>query len=305
MKPTIFCIYNASDLWNEAHTLSEQPISVSLTHDEAFNFEDTSSFKVLWQVEPPEILNIVDKIIENHKFYDLILTWNEKILNSCPNSRLFVISMCAWLPWNIEGHNPSHFRTPDVPYPECDPSKKQYKASFTTSSKTQSPGHRFRLQVYDALPSSVGSLEIDKHKSPPWVEDKRDTLWDYQFTIAVMNSCHRNYIDEKVCDALISKTIPLVWGCPNLSDFFNMDGIIMFDTIPELMEKLSSLTPDYYAKHFDAVMDNYNRALVYTPIWTRMDKEISDGIMRRGTSLPPRASTIQTPRRTLRWTRRK
>src|SRR5271157_14849 len=277
IKPLIFSPYNFPQV------LAEQPISVSLTVDDGFNFADTSDFKVLLQVEPPEVKDLADKIIENHKFYDLILAWNTKILNTCPNARLFFFACCSWLPWNSEGNNPNHARPQNgVPYTECDPSRKQFKASYLTSWKDWTPGHRLRQQIFDVLPESVGELSIAKHKSPPWIADKRDMLYDYQFTISPLNASHDNWGDDKLSDPLISKTIPLIWGCPNLSTYFNMDGIIHFQTIPEMMERLAALTPDYYAKHFDAVMDNFRRALAYTPIWTRVDKEITEAIIRKG-----------------------
>jgi hypothetical protein len=277
MKPLIFNRYDFPQV------LAEQPISVSLTVDDVLHTEDTSALKVFLQIEPPEVFDITDKLIENHKFYDLILSWNTKILRECPNAKLFPFFCCSWLPWNSEGHNPNHARPQNgVPYTECDISKKQFKASYLTSWKAWTPGHILRQQIYEELPNIVGSLPIIKHKSPPWLPDKRNMLYDYQFVISPLNASHDNWFDDKLGDPLISKTIPLIWGCPNLGNFFNMDGIIKFDTIPEMLERLSELTPDYYEKHLDAVMDNYHRAMVYSPVWSRVDKEITEGIARKG-----------------------
>lgn len=276
-KPIVFSPYSFPQV------LAEQPISVSLTVDDGFNFNDTSDFKVFLQVEPPEVKDVTDTLIQHHQFYDLILAWNTKVLNACPNSRLFFFACCSWMPWNSEGHNPNHAKPQSsVPYVECDPSQKQFKVSYLTSWKDWTPGHILRQQIFDVLPSSIGVLPIVKHKSPPWLPDKRDLLYSYQFTVSPLNASHENWGDDKISDPLVAKTIPLIWGCPNLGKFFNMEGIIHFQTIPEMMARLSELTPDYYAKHFDAVMDNYQRALTYTPVWSRVDKEITEGILRKG-----------------------
>lgn len=299
-KPLVFSVYGFSQV------LAEQPISVSLTVDDAFNLDDTSDFKVFLQIEPPEVKDVTDTLIQHHQFYDLILSWNTKILRACPNSRLFFFACCSWLPWNSEGSNPNHARPLNgVPHIDCDGSKKQFKASFLTSWKDWTPGHKIRQQIYNTLPSNIGGLSIVKHKSPPWIADKREFLNDYQFTVSPLNASHDNWADDKLSDPLISKTLPLIWGCPNLGDFFNMDGIIHFQTVPEMMEKLSSLTPDYYSKHYDAVVDNYNRALKYTRVWERVDREIAEGIARRPSKVviaPPLA--VPAPR-SLRWSPRR
>ena len=277
IKPKVFSAYDFPQV------LKEQSVSVSLTVDDAFNLADTSAFRVMMQIEPPEVKDVTDTIIKNQNFYDLILSWNTKILNACPNAVLFPLACCSWLPWNDEGHNPNHARPQNgVPYTECDPSRKQFKASYLTSWKDWTPGHKIRQQIFEMLPSTVGSLNITKHKSPPWVEDKRDFLYDYQFTISPLNASHDNWFDDKMMDPLIAKTIPLIWGCPNLSTFFNMDGIIHFQTLPEMMDKLGALTPDYYEKHFDAVMDNFHRAMKWSLVWNRVDKEITESIARKG-----------------------
>lgn len=65
------------------------PPGVSITFDDGFDLTDTSEYKVFVQCEPPDYLDIIDKLIANHKFYDLILAWHEKVLQTCPNAVLF------------------------------------------------------------------------------------------------------------------------------------------------------------------------------------------------------------------------
>lgn len=277
IKPVAFGSTSTGNLDGFAALLKEQPESVSVTVDDGFNFGDKSSFRVLHQIEPPEVLNCVDKIIANHKFYDLILAWNTRILDACPNARLFPQGVCTWMEY---GYKP--WMDMNVPKQmECDETKKEFKVSFLTSAKTFAPGHAFRHQIYNRLPGGIGKMKINKFMSPPWIPDKRQILDDYQFTITPQNAYHVNWFDDKIIDSLVAKTIPLYWGCPNISDYFNMDGIIHFNNYEELLSKLSSLTPTYYAEHYDAVKDNFQRAMSYVHVWSRMDKEISDGIARR------------------------
>ena len=277
IQPIAFGSSSTGDLSGFAKMLAPQSESVSVTVDDGFHFDDTSSFRVLHQIEPPEVLNVVDRIIEHHKFYDLILAWHEDILRLCPNARLFNQGVCTWMeycyhPWS------------DMSVPkqmECDETKKKFKVSFLTSSKAWTSGHIFRQEIYNRLPDVVGQVPISKFKSPPWIPDKRAILDEYQFTITPQNASLNNWFDDKIIDSLVAKTIPLFWGCPNIEKYFNMDGIIHFKAYEELLAGLSKLTPEYYQQHYAAVQDNFERAMKYVHIWSRMDKEIADGIERR------------------------
>lgn len=276
-QPIAFGSSSTGDLSGFAKLLSPQRETVSVTVDDGFNFNDTSSFRILHQIEPPEVLDCVDRIIAHHEFYDLILCWNTKILERCPNARLFPQSVCTWMEY---GYKP--WCDMNVPKQmECDASKKKFMASYLTSSKAWTPGHILRQKIYDQLPDQLGELKINKFKSPPWIPDKRMILDEYQFTITPENACHTNWFDDKIVDSLMAKTIPVFWGCPNIGDFFNLDGIIHFQTVEEMMCKLTMLTPGYYERHYLAVQDNFERALKGVHIWSRMDKEISAGIERR------------------------
>ena len=274
-KMTTFGSSSTGDISGFAAWMKEFEETVSFTVDDGFNFKDTSSFKVLHAIEPPEVLDVVDKIIENHKFYDLILAWNKKILEACPNAVLFPQANCTFmnpefLPW-IEGSKPM----------ESDISRKRFKVSFITSSKVHTPGHIIRQEIYNKLPDKINELPIFKHRSPPYLPNKKNLLDDYQFHITPQNASHDNWFDDKIVDALISETIPLYWGCPNLKEFFNMDGILHFNTYEELLSMLESLTPDYYKNHYEAVRDNFKRALNYVHVWHRAEVEIAAAIERK------------------------
>ena len=81
-KMITFCCWSSGDISGLERWIREWDEQVSFTLDDGFHFDDTSYFRVLHQVEPTEVLDVVDKIIENHKFYDLILAWNKRILEA-------------------------------------------------------------------------------------------------------------------------------------------------------------------------------------------------------------------------------
>ena len=59
----------------------------------------------------------------------------------------------------------------------------------------------------------------------------------------------------------MSKTIPIYWGCPNIGEYFNIDGIIYVNDGPDAIEKINQLTPDYYHSKLSAIEDNYKRCI--------------------------------------------
>jgi hypothetical protein len=97
-KPIVYKSTSVGDLTVFTSMLADRPEgSVSITFDDGFNLEDTAEFRVYMQLEPPEVLDVIDKLIEVHEFYHLILTWHEKVLNACPNAVLFPQALCTWI----------------------------------------------------------------------------------------------------------------------------------------------------------------------------------------------------------------
>jgi hypothetical protein len=78
----------------------------------------------------------------------------------------------------------------------------------------------------------------------------------------IENSKVINYCSEKLLDCLVSKTIPIYWGCPNVEDFFDTTGWILFDKLEEdLYIKLYDLDEDYYGKYSEVIEKNYQKAI--------------------------------------------
>lgn len=54
-------------------------------------------------------------------------------------------------------------------------------------------------------------------------------LIDYRYSIVMENSIQKNYWTEKIADSFLSWSIPLYWGCPNLTDYFPEKSFIPID----------------------------------------------------------------------------
>jgi hypothetical protein len=57
-------------------------------------------------------------------------------------------------------------------------------------------------------------------------------------------------------DCLLTKTILIYWGCPNISEYFDTTGWIILETetVEELHEKGRELTPDYYHNYTEILL---------------------------------------------------
>ncbi len=258
MKPKIFphdWTFTKEGMFSE----QDKPVSISI---DKVNLEDRTPYRVFLEIEPPAVVDIVQTVIDNHKFYDLILAWHKKILSECPNAVKFVASCEPW-------KNPN------------DPVKsKTFSVSFLTSSKNTCPGQIFRQEIFERVPELVRSLPVTKRRSPP-LHDRDILLDNFQFHIAVENSKWDNFFTEKIMDCFLSQTFPIYWGCPNLNEYFNMDGVLTFDTYDGLIEVLQRLTPEFHQKHIVAMEDNFQRTLAYTKCAPRVDSIIAQRLRER------------------------
>ena len=241
MRPTVFAFDSACSEWQFGE--QDRPVSVSIDKVDGA----AEGYRVFINMEPPQVHDIVQQVIDYHGFYDLILAWHPAILKACPNAQLFL----PWAPWEKPIPNP----------------KKTFSASFFTTTKNWCLGHIFRQEVFNKLPSTAagGTLPIFKHRPPPTMYgEARTTLYETrQFHVAIENTCWDNYFTEKVMDCFLTKTVPLYWGCPNFGNFFSMDGVLTFNTYDELLALLNSLTPDSYQTFSKAIEYNYVQALQY------------------------------------------
>jgi hypothetical protein len=94
-------------------------------------------------------------------------------------------------------------------------------------------------------------------------DDDKINLFDYQFNIAVESSKEKSYFTEKLIDPLLTKTIPIYWGCPNIEEFFDTRGMIIFNSFEEYIEKINKIDETTYESMKPYVEKNYNLALEY------------------------------------------
>ena len=63
------------------------------------------------------------------------------------------------------------------------------------------------------------NLSDKRYKGSP--DNKHEILKNYQYSIAIENSCEENYVSEKFFDCILNNVVPLYYGCPNIDSIFN------------------------------------------------------------------------------------
>jgi hypothetical protein len=167
-------------------------------------------------------------------------------------------------------------------YMNIDTTKKAFKISSLTGHKSYAPGHKVRHQIYNNQTAfsqfpivfyrSSAKPHIVEINNNPFISNasmsaKVELFETFQYSIVIENVREINGITEKLIDCLITKTIPIYYGCPNVSKFFNTEGWIILETgniVDELQTKLPILNESYYSKYEAVIEENYKKAQNYS-----------------------------------------
>jgi hypothetical protein len=89
-------------------------------------------------------------------------------------------------------------------------------------------------------------------------DDDKINLFYSMYSVATENSSIFNYFTEKLIDCLITKTIPVYWGCPNIMEYFDTSyWINVKDTLK------FNYTEEYYYNNLDKINNNFKKAKEY------------------------------------------
>jgi hypothetical protein len=184
-------------------------------------------YNIAWLLEPPQInSNSYNWIRQNYNKFDMILTYDESLLNLSDKFKFYVIGGC----WIDQQDQKIH--------------DKSKKLSIIASYKRQTFGHILRHQIVDKYKNKIDAYGLGYKK----VDKKIEGLKDYMFSIAIENQKMNSLFTEKIIDCFLTGTIPIYYGCPKINEFFNIEGIIQFDNLDEIENIIDNLNEDEYQK---------------------------------------------------------
>ena len=229
--------------------------------DEAIprGMEVKSTHKIAWLLEWTDIVTATHGqdafsfVKNNHeavsKEYDYVFTYHKELVGLHDNF-IFIPGYGYW-----------------VKNPGLHPKSKL--VSMVSSGKGFTEGHRYRLSWVQKLKDKVDLYGREFN----FIQDKDEGVNDYMFSVAMENASYASWWTEKLLDCFVAGTVPIYWGDPEISEYFNPDGMIFLDDNFDV----DSLNEDEYVKRKDAIRENFHIALQYDVIEDIMyDKYLKD-----------------------------
>jgi len=274
-------VKNGHYLFENGSMYFDFPVEIHIARFELFKNSDV--FKVYMNfTEPITSPNreLIETVIENRNRYDLILTTDVEILKKCSNSILF--------PYGTTWLNKGKIKHLDG-LGEYDSSleelhnDKRFEISFLCTNHARNVGgYLLRRNIWERKEEiSTPTLFYSSTRFPMSFdnilpEDDKKYLFNSQFHIAIESSSVKNYFSEKLIDALVTKTVPIYWGCPNIGDFFDVRGMIIVNE-KNIVDKCNNITPDTYESMLPYIWNNYRKAIEYArPLSERVKEKINE-----------------------------
>ena len=211
--------------------------------------DDLSPINILVLYEPNEYFGLHDWAIQNKDLFSCILTWDYKVLNTCSNAVL--------LPFGNTWLKPDQYNKVN---------NKSFELSHLCGILKKSYGHLLRHELMDRkneikMPTNFYQTIGDRHNTEDARFGKEKVFSNSQFGIAIENFSHRDWFSEKILDCLLLKTIPVYWGCSNIGDYFNTDGMIQFSDVDDLIYKINNIDENFYESKKEIIEENWKAAL--------------------------------------------
>jgi hypothetical protein len=203
------------------------------------------SKNIAWIVESPAAIpDETNWILENGDKFNSIWTHDERVLKKWDHAILLPIGGC----WLRDEEKKIYDKTKDF--------------SIIASGKAYLPGHILRHNII----AGVGkNIDVWGSAQGPLLHliSKIHGLKEYRYHFAIENCISGYYFSEKLVDAFMTGCIPIYWGTQYIDQFFNIDGMIIFNELKELPELLKRCTPEFYESKKSIIEENYNLAKNY------------------------------------------
>ena len=205
--------------------------------------------------------------------YSHLLTFHDEILEENPKARVFHCTN-TWVKGFV-------------------PDRKDFNISFIVGGKNSPTmeGYELRHSVWrnkDLITTPkvfyLSGNAPYKHHFVPWPEAdytnslilgaSKEPLFNSMFHIAIENCSIKNYFTEKIVDCFQTRTVPIYYGCKNISEFFNEYGIIQCSDLEDIISACNQVTPEVYERMLPLLNDNYERSMV----WVDHDEQIKNAV---------------------------
>jgi hypothetical protein len=226
--------------------------------------QELSSINVLVLQEPNEYFGLHDWAIQNKDLFNVILTWDDKLLNNLDNA--------LFLPFGHSWFKPDQYQKEH---------KKKFQISHLCGKLLKTYGQSLRHELLAReneikIPTKYFDVYGDRYNIEEARKGKEEVFGDSMFGVAIENTSHNGYFTEKILDCFLLKTIPIYWGCTDIDNFFNKEGIIKFGNVDEFTYISNRLNEDYYNSRKEIIEENYQKALQYIDYESNVVNKITE-----------------------------
>lgn len=265
-----YIIWDRYNYGNDTHFYS---------HDEIFRTFGKPKRKFAFLIEPRSIKpHSYENVLRNKNYveknFDLLFTFDAKLLGTLKNARFAALPANVWYGMNglggmgvmldavkegfsFDGNSKENFTISPENYKH-----KTKNISIISSAKEMCHMHlvRKKLAFYckeHGLADTYGKFDGGAY-CPMEVPFEK-----YRYSIVVENGIEPFYFTEKIMNAFAAQTIPIYIGATEIGRFFNANGIIQIglDDCNHIENILKQCTPEEYERRLPAVIDNFNRAM--------------------------------------------
>jgi hypothetical protein len=213
--------------------------------------EEISPINIMVLQEPNEYFGYHDWAIENKELFSFILTWDDKVLNNCDNASLLLFGH-TWF-------KPDQYTEDKV---------KKFEVTHLRGNLLKTYGQSLRHELLNrqneiVVPKNFYDVYGDRHNIEDARLGKEKLFGNSMFGAAIENTQHNGYFTEKILDCFLQKTIPIYWGCSDITDVFNPEGIIIFTSVDDAIRKMNRLDEEYYWSRQAIIDENYQKALQF------------------------------------------
>jgi hypothetical protein len=195
-------------------------------------------------------------IEDNHERFDYIVTYDDQLIDKFKEKVIITPYGGTWI-WPIEKQTIYN---------------KNKICSYICSNKNFTKDQIMRINILNYFyqnPHSNIELFGRGHNPLPENHDDGDydgkivALKDFAFSLVIENHIQNNYFSEKLLDCLLTGTVPIYHGCKKISEYFNVDGFILFKNENEVKDIIKNLNMEDYNKRKNAIKENFKLAKNY------------------------------------------
>jgi hypothetical protein len=211
--------------------------------DDCMRSADSFNGRKIGMLMEPRAINehIYNYVGNNNVILEAIFTYDKILLDSSDKFQFYPHCGCWIQPEN------------QMIYP------KTSLLSIVASSKQSTIGHRLRHAAINEIRQLNLDIDVYGNGYNPVIY-KLDAMKNHAFTIVIENSKIDYYFTEKLIDSFMTGTVPIYWGCPSIGDFFNLDGMLIFDDLNTLLNHVNTLSLEKYQSMLLAIKENYEIA---------------------------------------------